>query len=30
MILDEHQPLGDSHPNLRAWIERIGALPRAY
>jgi maleylacetoacetate isomerase len=30
LILDEHQPLGDSHPKLRAWIERIGALPRAY
>ena len=30
LILDDHQPLGDSHPNLRAWIERIGALPRAY
>ena len=30
VILDEHQPLGDAHPNLRAWIERIGALPRAY
>jgi len=30
VILDDHQPLGESHPNLRAWIERIGALPRAY
>ncbi len=30
VILDDHQPLGDSHPNLRAWIERVGALPRAY
>ena len=30
VILDGHQPLGDAHPNLRAWIERIGALPRAY
>jgi glutathione S-transferase len=30
VILDDYQPLGDSHPNLRAWIERIGALPRAY
>ena len=29
-ILDDHQPLGDSHPNLRAWIERVGELPRAY
>ena len=30
LILEEHQPLGDTHPRLRAWIERIGALPRAY
>ena len=30
LILEEHQPLGDSHPRLRAWIERIGELPRAY
>jgi glutathione S-transferase len=30
LILEEHQPLGDSHPNLRAWIERVGALPCAY
>jgi glutathione S-transferase len=30
VILDEHQPLGDVHPRLRAWIERIGELPRAY
>ncbi len=30
VILDDYQPLGDSHPNLRAWIERIGDLPRAY
>jgi glutathione S-transferase len=30
VILDDHQPLGDAHPNLRAWIERVGALPRAY
>ena len=29
-ILADHQPLGDSHPRLRAWIERIGALPCAY
>jgi glutathione S-transferase len=28
-ILADHQPLGDGHPNLRAWIERIDALPRA-
>ena len=30
LILADHQPLGDSHPRLRAWIERIGALPCAY
>jgi glutathione S-transferase len=30
VILADHQPLGDSHPRLREWIERIGALPRAY
>jgi glutathione S-transferase len=29
VVLDEHQPLED-RPNLRAWIERVGALPRAY
>jgi glutathione S-transferase len=28
-ILDQHQTLGD-RPRLQAWIERIGALPRAY
>jgi glutathione S-transferase len=28
-VLMEHQPLGDSHPRLRAWIERVDALPRA-
>ena len=28
-VLDTHQPLGDGHPRLRAWIERIDALPRA-
>ena len=30
VILDDHQPLGDEHANLRAWIERMAALPRAY
>jgi glutathione S-transferase len=30
VILDDHQPLGDGHPQLRAWIERMAALPRAY
>jgi glutathione S-transferase len=28
-ILADHLPLGDRHPHLRAWIERIDALPRA-
>jgi glutathione S-transferase len=28
-ILTEHQPLGDDHPRLRAWIARVDALPRA-
>ena len=27
-VLNEHQPLGDQHAKLRAWIERIDALPR--
>jgi glutathione S-transferase len=30
VILDEHQPLGDDHPNLSAWIERVSERPRAY
>jgi glutathione S-transferase len=29
-ILDEHQPLGDDHPSLKAWIERVAERPRAY
>ena len=29
-ILEEHQPLGDSHPRLGAWIERVARHPRAY
>jgi glutathione S-transferase len=29
-VLEDYQPLGDEHPNLRAWIERTGALPRAF
>jgi glutathione S-transferase len=28
-VLEDHQPLGDAHPNLRAWIERVDAHPRA-
>jgi glutathione S-transferase len=27
-ILEIHQDLGDGHPNLVAWIQRIDALPR--
>ncbi len=30
VILEEHQPLGDDHLNLAAWIERVAELPRAY
>jgi glutathione S-transferase len=29
-ILDERQPLGEDHPNLRAWIERVSRRPMAY
>jgi glutathione S-transferase len=28
-VLEDYQALGDSHPNLAAWIERVNALPRA-
>jgi glutathione S-transferase len=28
-VLHDHQRLGDGHRRLRAWIERIDALPRA-
>lgn len=28
-ILSEHQPLGDDHPALAAWIRRVDQLPRA-
>jgi glutathione S-transferase len=30
VILADHQPLGDEHARLRAWIERVGRHPRAY
>jgi len=29
LILEQHQPLGDRHPRLAAWIERVNARPRA-
>jgi glutathione S-transferase len=28
-ILEDHLPLGDHHPQMRAWIARVDALPRA-
>ena len=28
-ILDEHQQLGDDHPRLSAWIQRVDQRPRA-
>lgn len=30
MVLAERQPLGENHPNLRAWIGRVGEHPVAY
>jgi len=27
-VLNQHQPLDDQHAKLRAWIERVDALPR--
>jgi glutathione S-transferase len=27
-VLNRYQPLGDDHPRLRAWVDRIDALPR--
>jgi maleylpyruvate isomerase len=29
-ILANHQPLGDSHPSLSAWIARVAERPRAF
>ena len=29
-VCDDYQQLGDDHPRLEAWIERIDAQPRAY
>lgn len=28
-VLDDHQQLGDDHPRLAGWIERVDARPRA-
>ncbi len=28
-VLVEHQPLGDGHPRLEAWVRRVDARPRA-
>jgi len=28
-VLRDHQPLGDTHPRLTAWIHRVDARPRA-
>jgi glutathione S-transferase len=29
LILEQHLPLGDSHPRLAAWIDRVDQRPRA-
>jgi glutathione S-transferase len=29
-VLDDYQRLGDDHPRLAAWIERVDERPRAY
>jgi glutathione S-transferase len=29
-VLEDYQTLDDAHPNLRAWIERVNAHPRAF
>ena len=29
IVLDEHQHLGDDHPGLEAWINRVNERPRA-
>jgi glutathione S-transferase len=30
LILERHQRLGDDHPRLAAWIDRVNERPRAY
>jgi glutathione S-transferase len=27
-VLEDHQPLGDGHPNVSAWIQRVNEHPR--
>ena len=29
-VLEQQQPLGDDHPKLRAWIDRVNGHPRAF
>jgi glutathione S-transferase len=29
-VLEDYQPLGDAHPQLAAWIERVNGHPRAF
>ena len=29
-VLEDYQPLGDGHPELAAWIERVNGHPRAF
>jgi glutathione S-transferase len=29
-VLEDHQPLGDAHPQLAAWIKRVNGHPRAF
>ena len=29
-VLEQYHPLGDAHPNVRAWIERVNGHPRAF
>jgi hypothetical protein len=28
-VLEDYQPLGDGHPRLANWIDRLDAHPRA-
>ena len=29
-VLEQYQPLGDDHPNVATWIERVNGHPRAF